>query len=106
MGQAREREVDKTNPGKSWDAAHNAGNASVETGDTTRTGDARDEPINWKAKHASCATAEAGATEHSAGAFAKSTAAEADATFHPSDETGTGNEADTTFESVDSASAE
>jgi hypothetical protein len=53
-------------------------------------------------------TAEAWATEHSAGAFAKSTAAEADANaaFNAAHETHTGNEADAAFESIDSASAE
>jgi hypothetical protein len=72
--------VDKAYAGKSRDAADHPWRAAVETGDTSVAG------------HASCATTEAGATEHSAGAFAKSTAAEADANaaFYPADETGSG----------------
>jgi hypothetical protein len=100
--------VDEAYAGKSRSAANNTGNASVETRDTTRAGDARDKTINRQAEHASRATAEAGATEHSASAFAKSTAAEADANaaFYTADETGSGGETGAAFESLDSASAE
>ena len=98
----------ETCPGKSRSAANDAGNTSVETRDTARAGGAGDKAINRQAEHASCATAEARATEHSAGAFAKSTAAETDAnaTFYTADETGSGTQADDAIESVDSTSAE
>jgi hypothetical protein len=84
--------VDKAYAGKSRDAADHPWRAAVETGDTSGTGKAGYKTINRQAEHASCATTEAGATEHSAGAFAKSTAAEADANaaFYPADETGSG----------------
>jgi hypothetical protein len=84
--------VGETYPGKSRSAANNTGNASVETRDTPDTGDAGDKTINRQAEHASCATAEAWATQHSASAFAESTAAEAhaNAAFYPADETGSG----------------
>jgi hypothetical protein len=100
--------VDKAHPGKSRSAANNTGNAPVETRDAARAGDAGDKTINRQAEHASCATAEARATEHSAGAFAKSTAAEADsnAAFYTADETGSGTQADDAIESVDSTCAE
>ena len=101
--------MDKANPGKSRDATNHTGNASFETRDTTRAGHARNnKTIYRQAEHASCATTEAGATQYSAGAFAESTAAEAhaNAAFHPAHETHTGNEADSAFESIDSASAE
>jgi len=100
--------VGETYPGKSRSAANNTGNASVETRDTTRAGDARDKAINRQAQHASCATAEAGATEHSASALAESTAAETDSntTFYTADETGSGGETGAAFESLDSAGAE
>jgi hypothetical protein len=108
MGQARERQVDKSNPGKSRDATNHTGNASVEARDTSGVGHARNKTINRQAEHASGTTAEARATEHSAGAIAKSTTAEADANaaFNAAHETRTGNEADAAFESIDSASAE
>ena len=98
----------ETYPGKSRSAANNTGNASVDTRDATRAGDAGDKTINGQAEHASCTTAEAGATEHSASAFAKSTAAEtdADAAFSTADETGSGGETGAAFESLDSAGAE
>ena len=100
--------MDKANPSKSRSAANYTWRAAVETRDAARAGDAGDKTINRQAEHASCATAEARATEHSAGAFAKSTAAEADANaaFNAAHETHTGNEADAAFESIDSASAE
>ena len=84
--------MDDAYAGKSRDAADHPWRAAVETGDTSVAGHARDKTINRQAEHASCATTEAGATEHSAGAFAKSTAAETDAnaTFYTADETGSG----------------
>jgi hypothetical protein len=100
--------VDKTNPSKSRDAANHTGNASFETRDTTRAGHTRNKTINRQAEHASGTTAKARATQCSTGAFTKSTAAEADANaaFHAAHETHAGNEADSAFESIDSASAE
>jgi hypothetical protein len=101
--------VDKANPGKSRDAADHTGNASFETRDTTRSGHARNNKTVYRqAEHAPCATTEARATQCSTGAFAKSTAAEADtnAAFNAAHETHTGSEADAAFESIDSASAE
>ena len=68
MGQARERQVDETYTGESWDATSHTWGAPVETGDTTCTGHAGDEAINWQAEHASRTTAEARATECSASA--------------------------------------
>ena len=84
--------MDKAYAGKSRDAANYTWRAAVEARDTSGTGNAGDKTINRQTEHASCATTAAGATEHSAGAFAKSTAAEADANaaFHPADETGSG----------------
>ncbi len=98
----------ETYPGKSRSAANYTWRAAVETRDAARAGDAGDKTINRQAEHASCATAEARATEHSAGAFAKSTAAEADsnAAFYTADETGSGTQADDAIESVDSTCAE
>jgi hypothetical protein len=100
--------VGETCPGKSRSAANDAGNTSFETRDTARAGDAGDRAINRQAEHASCATAEARATQYSASAFAKSTAAEADANaaFYTADETGPGTQADDAIESVDSTCAE
>jgi hypothetical protein len=100
--------VDKANPGKSRDATNHTWNASFETRDTTRAGHARNKTINRQAEHTSSTTTEARATEHSAGAFTKSTTAEADANaaFNAAHETHAGNEADSAFESIDSASAE
>ena len=84
--------MDKTNPDKSRDAANNAGNASVETGDTSGTGHAGDKTINRQTEHAPCAATEAWTTQHSAGTFAESTAAEAhaNAAFYPAAETCSG----------------
>ena len=84
--------MDKAYAGKSRDTANDTGNASVEARDTSGTWNAGYKIINRQDEHASCATTAAGATEHSAGAFAKSTAAEADANaaFYPADETGSG----------------
>jgi len=101
--------VDKANPGKSRDATKHTGNASVEARDTTRAGHARNNKTVYRqAERASGTTAEARATQCSTGAFAKSTAAEANANaaFNAAHETHTGNEADAAFESIDSASAE
>ena len=98
--------MDKAYAGKSRDAADDTGNASVEARDTSGTGNAGDKTIDRQAEHAPCAATEAWATQHSASAFAKSAAAEADAnaTFYAAGETG--NEANAAFESVDSADAE
>ena len=98
----------KAHPGKSRSAANYTGNASVETRDAARAGDAGDKTINRQAEHASGTTAEARATEHSASAFAESTAAETDANaaFYTADETGSGTQADDAIESVDSTCAE
>jgi hypothetical protein len=84
--------MDKASTVKSWDAANYTWRAALETGDTSGTRHARDEAIDGQAEHASCATTEARATEHSAGTVAKSTAAETDANaaFYPADETGSG----------------
>jgi hypothetical protein len=100
--------VGETYPGKSRSAANYTWRAALETGDTSDTGDAGDKTINRQAEHASGTTAEARATEHSASAFAKSTAAETDANaaFYTADETGSGTQADDAIESVDSTSAE
>lgn len=95
-------------PGKSWDAANDAGNAPVETRNAARTRHAWDKPIDGEAEHAPRATTKARATEYSAGTVAKSTAAEADANaaFYPACQTGSGGETDSAFESVDTARAE
>ena len=82
--------MDKAYAGESRDTANHSGNASVEAGDTSGTGNAGDKAINRQTEYASCATTAAGATEHSAGAFAKSTEADANAAFYPADETGSG----------------
>jgi hypothetical protein len=100
--------VGETCPGKSRSAANYTWRAAVETRDAARAGDAGDKTINRHAEHASCATAEARATEHSASAFAESTTAEADsnAAFYTARETGSGGETGAAFESLDSTCAE
>ena len=99
--------MDKTRARESRDAADNTRNATDEAR-TSRTGYAGDKTVDGEAEHASCATAEARATEYSAGTFAKSTAAEADAdaALYATSEAYAGNEAGAAFESVHSAGTE
>jgi hypothetical protein len=96
--------VDQANSSKSRGAAHNTGNAADETG-TSRTWYAGDKTVHREAEHTSCAPTETRTAEHSTGADAESTEADADAAFYAARETDTGNEAGSAFESVDSARA-
>lgn len=96
MGHARERQVDETCSRKSGNAADSTGNASG-------TGLAGNKTGSGEPEHASCATTQAWAAQHSA--CAESAATKTGAAFHAAHETGSGNEADDAFESVNSAGA-